>query len=115
MHNNKPIGTASAARIRRNHHVERFLMSVGARIQRATRSLLRFTARPVRVVREQADREQFARIDARLGRFERGLPDISHELMSPQSMRRVPQADQDDPLELLWRLQARSPESARGR
>ena len=89
--------------------------SLGARIQKATRSLLRLPANGARAVREQADREEFAQIDARRARLGRGLPDISHELMSPQSVRHVPRADPDDPLELLWRLQARPPKSARGR
>jgi hypothetical protein len=90
-------------------------MSDGARIQRATRYLLRLPASAARAVREQADREEFARIDARRARLERGVPDIGHKLMSPQPVGHVPRADPDDPLELLWRLQARRPEGARGR
>jgi len=89
-------------------------MSAGARIQRAARFLLRLPPSAARAVREQADKEEFARIDARRARLERGLPDIWHALMSPQPARHVPRADQDDPLELLWRLQARCPERAPG-
>ena len=87
---------------------------LGARIQRATRSLLRLPASAARAVREQADREEFARIDARRARLERGLRDIGHASMSPLSVYHVPRADPDDPLELLWRLQARCPERAPG-
>lgn len=88
--------------------------SAGARMQRTTRSLLRLPGSAARAVREQADTEEFARIDARRARLERGLPDIGPGLMSPQSVRYVPRADPDDPLELLWRLQATCPESAPG-
>jgi hypothetical protein len=70
------------------------------------RSLLRLPASIAHAVREQADREEFDRIDASLAG---DLPDITHALMSRRSGRRVVQADPDDPLELLWRLEAARP------
>ncbi len=84
-----------------------------ARIERAARSLLGLPASVARAVREQADREELARIDASVASPEGALPDISHELMSRQPARHVRPADPDDPLELLWSLPAWRPESAR--
>jgi hypothetical protein len=52
-------------------------MSVPVRIQRATRALMRLPARAARSVREQADSEEFARIDATLARLE-GYEQIAH-------------------------------------
>jgi len=90
-------------------------MSVGMNIHAGTRSLLRFPARAVRAVREQVDREEFARIDASLASRERGLPDMSQKSMARHPVRPVLQAATDDPLELLWNLPARRPKCPRGR
>jgi hypothetical protein len=84
-------------------------------IRKATRSVLHLPASAARALREQADREEFARIDETLATVEGGPPDIAHELVSRQPVRPIRQADPDDPLELLWSLQAWRPESARGR
>ena len=108
MHNNKLSDNRASS-----HHFERFRMSAGARIQRATRSLLRVPLSAARAVREQVRREEFARIDARLGSSV-AYPISATGLMSTESPRDVPRADPDDPLELLWRLEAKRSESARG-
>lgn len=80
-------------------------MSAAVKISTAMRALLPLPASAAHAVREQVDREEFARIDASLARVEDGVSDLSHELMSRQCARHVPRADPDDPLELLWNLE----------
>lgn len=79
-------------------------MSLGMKMQEGTRSLLGLFAGAARAVREQVEREEFARIDASLASLETGSSDVSQKLMARYSPRPVLRADTDDPLELLWNL-----------
>jgi hypothetical protein len=77
------------------------------------RSLLRLPVIAARRIREQADKEEHAWLIARFALLEHSQPRAIHGLMWMRPARRAPQAGQDDPLELLWNLPARRPESAR--
>ena len=91
------------------HYPEHRRPSVGFPIGRKLRSLLRLPAIAARRIREQAQREEFARLDARLARLEPARPHSSHELTSRQPQHHPPRTHPDDPLELLWKLAARQP------
>lgn len=84
-------------------------MSLGMKMQEGTRSLLGLFAGAARAVREQVDREEFARIDASLASLDSGLPDVSQKLMARYSPHPVLRADTEDPLELLWNLPSGRP------
>ena len=87
----------------------RWWVSLSVRLKRGLRTLGRLPTNAVRCIRKQADRETFARLDARSARLERGQPDSNPELMSHEGVYPVVCADPDDPLELLWKLRSGQP------
>ena len=65
---------------------------------------LRLLRRVARLVREQADREEHARLIAILVALDHPTPSKSRGLMATQPVRHPRQSPSDDPLERLWSL-----------
>lgn len=62
--------------------------------------------RVVRLVREQADREEHARLIASLAALDHAAPARGSGLMATHPVCHLRQTPTDDPLERLWRLPA---------
>ncbi|MBV9414053.1 MAG: hypothetical protein JO363_03665 [Solirubrobacterales bacterium] len=67
---------------------------------------LRLLRRVARLVREQADREEHARLIASLVALDHATPGKARGLMATQSIRHLRETLTDDPLERLWSLPA---------
>lgn len=67
---------------------------------------LRLLRRAARLIREQADREEHARLIASLVALDHANHGRSRGLMAPQPVRHPKQTTPDDPLERLWSLPA---------
>ena len=65
---------------------------------------LRLLRRVARLVREQADREEHARLIASLVALDHGIPGRARGLMATQSLRHPQQTLSEDQLERLWNL-----------
>jgi hypothetical protein len=62
--------------------------------------------RAARLIREQADREEHARLVASLMALDRGIPGRTLGLMATHRSPHAEQTASDDPLERLWSLPA---------
>ena len=84
-------------------------MSARLRMVNGLRSLSRLPVAAACRVREQADRQEWRRLDAGFATLDGARPGSSTELMWRGWLRDASQTDPDDPPELLWKLPARRP------
>lgn len=86
-------------------------MRLYLRMAGALRCVLRFPVSAARRVREEVEKEDRDRVIAHFVALEAGRSDASHRLMWRPSVRHTNGTGAEDPLEQLWRLPAREPQT----
>jgi hypothetical protein len=86
-------------------------MRLYLRIKGALRHVLTFPVSAARRVREQVEKEDRERVIAHFVALDAGRSDATHRLMWRPSVRHTNRTGADDPLEQLWKLPAREPQT----
>lgn len=81
------------------------------RVVSALRPVLRLPVSAARRVRDQVEKEDRARLIAHFAALDSGTRDMSQHLMWRPPLRHPNGAAAEDPLEQLWRLPARQPDT----